>query len=806
MTPKKIGRYDVEKELGRGGMAVVYLGIDPFVKRQVAIKLLPKQFIADPNFRARFQREAQVIASLDHPNIVTIFDFGEHEEQPFIVMRYMPGGTLGERLRREGSLSADESARILTQIGAALDEAHSKGIVHRDLKPGNILFDHRGDAAIADFGIVKLAESSNTLTGTGMIGTPGYMSPEQARGDADIDRRSDIYALGAILFEMLTGQLPYQADTPMGIAIKHVIDDVPRILTVKPDLPPAVDGVIVKAMAKERNGRYSSASELANTITSVATAATQQAARAVDMTRIEQAPKRSTPPPPVQTRRPAPPQPIPTQNVRRQTAAPPGAFDQPAPRPRHTPNPPAAQPQSGGRKIPSWLWIAGGLFILLLCIGGAAGGFGLINSLSDNNDATPTPEEAVTVDAPATLPVIADASPEGEENDPLAAAKASTVQVTGRGPQYLEQLIGSGSGFVFNDNGLVLTNYHLVEGATSIEIVGSDGRTTTAAIVGTSPCDDLAVLRLDGPAFPAGPLPTDPAAVPDLSAVSAAILGYPKGTNEQTTITGQISPAGQLSAAEWGNFSNAIYFNGLVNPGQSGAPLVAEDGAIIGIATIGLEPDDTVTVVPLSTIRPRLRELEQENNLNWIGLNIGPLPDNAPVAAEEGLFVFAVATNSPAAQTGIEAGDFLIGVGNSAIGSNDTDDDLGLYCRELRNFEAGDTLPISVLRGGERLNGEINGRPLGGSPEDTPTATPTTEASATLRPTNTATIEPTDTAVPPTNTSVPPTNTAVPPTQPPPTQPPPTQPPPTQPPPPPPTSPPPTSPPPPPATNTPEPP
>ena len=270
MSVERIGRYEIERELGRGGMAVVYLARDPAMKRQVAVKVLPRQFTHDPQFRARFQREAEVIAALEHPHIVPIYDFGEHEDQPFIVMRYMPGGSLTDRLK-QGPLSVAEAGRIIASLASALDEAHSKGIIHRDLKPGNILFDHHNEPFISDFGIAKLSEATAALTGTGMIGTPAYMSPEQARGDKHIDGRSDIYALGSILFEMLTGKQPYEADTPMGIAIKHVTEPVPRILDTNPDLPPGCEAVITRVMAKSPSERFPTASALAAELSALVT-------------------------------------------------------------------------------------------------------------------------------------------------------------------------------------------------------------------------------------------------------------------------------------------------------------------------------------------------------------------------------------------------------------------------------------------------------------------------------------------------------------------------------------------------------
>jgi len=259
---RKVGRYELISELGRGGMATVYRAHDPFFGRDVAVKLLPREFLHDPTFKARFEREAKTIAALEHSAIVPVHDFGEEEGQPFLVMRYMSGGSLVNRLEG-GPLSFEDISTIISRIATGLDEAHKKGMIHRDLKPGNILFDSHGDAFLSDFGIVKLTQETATFTGTGIIGTPAYMSPEQARGDPDLDPRSDVYALGVILFEMLSGKPPYEADTPMGLAVKHITEPVPSILEAKPDLPPTFELMIKRALAKEPEDRYASAGELA---------------------------------------------------------------------------------------------------------------------------------------------------------------------------------------------------------------------------------------------------------------------------------------------------------------------------------------------------------------------------------------------------------------------------------------------------------------------------------------------------------------------------------------------------------------
>src|SRR5512137_266590 len=250
MIPEKIGIYQIKSELGRGGMATVYLAYDPRFEREVALKVLPREMLHDPQFRTRFEREAKTIALLEHPAIVPVYDFGEEDGQPYFVMRYMTGGSLADRIKK-GPIPLTEAARIFSKIAPALDEAHAKGIIHRDIKPGNILFDQYNEPYIADFGIAKLSESSVSVTGSAIIGTPAYMSPEQAQGE-EIDGRSDIYGLGIILFEMLTGQQPYHGDTPMSVVVKQITDPVPHILDVRPDLPPDIEAIIGQAMAKDR--------------------------------------------------------------------------------------------------------------------------------------------------------------------------------------------------------------------------------------------------------------------------------------------------------------------------------------------------------------------------------------------------------------------------------------------------------------------------------------------------------------------------------------------------------------------------
>lgn len=265
-----IDRYQLLNELGRGGMAQVYRALDTRMQREVAVKLLPREYLHDANFKARFEREAQTIAGLEHPAVVPIHDYGEFDGQPYLVMRYMAGGSLAERIR-SGRMPLSDIATVLYRIATALDYAHSCGVVHRDLKPANVMFDDAGHAYLSDFGIARLADATVTLTKTGVfIGTPAYMSPEQIQGDQELDGRSDVYALGIILFEMLSGEQPYSADTPAKTMMKHVLDPIPQLRDLDQDLLPGANRLVAQALAKSRDERFHSASELASEFAALA--------------------------------------------------------------------------------------------------------------------------------------------------------------------------------------------------------------------------------------------------------------------------------------------------------------------------------------------------------------------------------------------------------------------------------------------------------------------------------------------------------------------------------------------------------
>ncbi len=250
-------------------MGAVYRAFDPSFNREVAIKVLPLEMMRNLKTLARFRRELKMIAVLEHPAIVPVYDVGEENGQPYYVMRYMSGGSL-RRWISNGKLSLQDAADIIERIALGLEYAHRKGIVHRDLTPDNILFDNHNNPYITDFSLAKLiADTFRTNSGNGFIGTPEYISPEQAQS-LPVDHRTDIYGLGVIAYEMLTGRKPYEATDSFGVLVKHVSEPVPEILKVNPDLPEEVDAIIKKAMAKNRNDRYESAVDFARALTKVA--------------------------------------------------------------------------------------------------------------------------------------------------------------------------------------------------------------------------------------------------------------------------------------------------------------------------------------------------------------------------------------------------------------------------------------------------------------------------------------------------------------------------------------------------------
>jgi len=260
-----INGYEILSQVGQGGMATVFLARQQSMDRNVALKFLPKQFMNDDTYLQRFEQEVKIVSQLEHRNIVPVYDYGEHEGQPYIAMRYMPAGSVDD-LQRQGLIPIARVLNIIEQIAPALDYAHSKDILHRDLKPSNILLDDGGGAFITDFGIARiLSEQGTAITTQGVVGTPSYMSPEQAQAHK-LDGRSDVYSLGVMLFEMITGRRPFESDTPYSIAVMQVTTPPPSPRDYNEAVTSAIEQVILKALRKKPEKRYDNATELATAL------------------------------------------------------------------------------------------------------------------------------------------------------------------------------------------------------------------------------------------------------------------------------------------------------------------------------------------------------------------------------------------------------------------------------------------------------------------------------------------------------------------------------------------------------------
>jgi len=256
------GRYLVESELGRGGMATVFKGTDTVLGRPVAVKVLSPQYAGDANFVARFRREAQSAARLNHPNLVSVYDTGTDDGVHFIVMEYVDAKTLADYLAGGGRIMPERAIEIAQAVCDALSMAHAHGIIHRDIKPANIMITSKGDVKVTDFGIARVISGADTLAQTAaVLGTASYLSPEQAQSQS-VDQRSDIYSLGVVLYEMVTGRPPFSGDSPVMVASKHVLEQPTPPSKLNSDVSPALEAVIMKAMSKNPDNRYQDADEM----------------------------------------------------------------------------------------------------------------------------------------------------------------------------------------------------------------------------------------------------------------------------------------------------------------------------------------------------------------------------------------------------------------------------------------------------------------------------------------------------------------------------------------------------------------
>lgn len=396
---QRLGQYEIKSLLGRGGMAAVYLARQASMDRDVAIKVMAKELSDDEQFVARFEHEAQLIASLQHPHILPVIDFGHEGKNIYIVMQLVRGGSLDDRLRK-GALTLNTASRMLSQIASALTFAHEKGIVHRDLKPNNVLLDERNNTYLTDFGIAKMLAGTSKLTATGnILGTPAYMAPEQWRGEP-VDARTDIYSLGVMTYEMVLGRLPFSGETPYTLMYKHFNDAPPPPRTINPSLNPAVENVILRALAKNADERYQSAEEMAenfdNAVRGLTPVPRAPEAIANDRTIVGDedlvAPSAGGEMPTI----------LPTGIDARRTPPPQTPMPIPAAGPAAPSLPTAASEGTGGKRALNPIWIGGAVLIVLALIVGGVLMFSGGDDHKNSTKAAVVPTETYTPEPSAT--------------------------------------------------------------------------------------------------------------------------------------------------------------------------------------------------------------------------------------------------------------------------------------------------------------------------------------------------------------------------------------------------------------------
>lgn len=425
LTGRTIGKYKIQEKLGRGGMAEVYKAYQENLDRYVAIKLMHAFLASEQDFLQRFKREARAMAAMNHANIVGVYDFDAYKEDTYyLVMEYIAGGTLKQRMEelaeKQEGMPLEKSVQLGYQVAEALDYAHNQGMVHRDVKPANIMLGDNDKALLTDFGIVKMMGGqtmSYTVTGA-LIGTPSYMSPEQAMGQAG-DKRVDIYALGVLLFQMTTGQLPYTADTPLAVIMKHVNETTPAPVSFNPDVPIGLQDIILKAMEKDPDNRYQTAGDMAKDLRALQRRSAQSAAILAGTTAvIPQLDPRTT-------QSPEDPE---EKNAAAMTAASAAALSnaphshtptfQSIPMPQQTATSPEAAAVKPAlapaeKKRSPWLYV--GILLLLLFVGGTAVIFSMLGGDEQGSETialsteeptknpTDTPEPEDTPDTEATI-------------------------------------------------------------------------------------------------------------------------------------------------------------------------------------------------------------------------------------------------------------------------------------------------------------------------------------------------------------------------------------------------------------------
>ncbi len=416
-----VGPYRIVEQLGQGGMATVYKAYHAALDRYVALKVLHPAFTEDDTFLARFQREARLVAKLDHPNIVPIFDYAEHERRPYLVMKFIEGETLKARMAAN-PLPPAETARIVDAVGAALAYAHQHGILHRDIKPSNVLLANDGSIYLADFGLARIAASGESTLSTDMVmGTPQYISPEQAMGKKELDEGTDIYSFGVMLYEMAVGKVPFNADTPFSIIHDHIYTPLPMPRQINPLVSPEVERVLLKALAKERADRYPD-------VRAMVAAFHQAWAENEPAPRVESATLRSEAPTIMEAPAPTIP-PMPSMALDSAVVSQPAAASVAGK---------VAAPGSGEKpkkKVP-WMWLAAGVVLLLICLVTLAALWSVrrLQPLSPSGPATSLPDRATQAPSgnlqPTHLVVPSGSTP----NPPAGPGLSQAIQAVTQNP------------------------------------------------------------------------------------------------------------------------------------------------------------------------------------------------------------------------------------------------------------------------------------------------------------------------------------------------------------------------------------
>jgi len=383
LVGKQLGKYQIEAALGKGGMGMVYRGYDPLLDRRVAIKVLAPHLVWEEGFVERFLREARAAARIKHPNIVTVYDVGQEQDEFYFVMEYLEGQTLADHIRQHGALQPEEALSILRPLADALDYAHQHGLVHRDIKPGNIMIGSGQRVTLTDFGIARAAEETR-LTSTGTImGTPEYMSPEQAWGE-EVDSQTDLYSLAVVAYEMLSGRVPFSGTTPHAVLYKQIHEPPPPIRDARPELPQGVEAVLARALDKAPGKRYSTATdlvlELESALAGKLEVTPEEAPTELVASRLEvgaeEAPTELVAGKPEVT-----PEKVPTESVSGKPAAPAPAV-------------PPRKKAASRRRVPTLIWAMGALGALAILVGV----IGILWFASGNGQeptAMPSPQAAV---------------------------------------------------------------------------------------------------------------------------------------------------------------------------------------------------------------------------------------------------------------------------------------------------------------------------------------------------------------------------------------------------------------------------